>query len=261
MQILKAILIAFSQYSKLPVPRVKWNEKAYGLSIVFFPWVGAALGALHYLSYLLLCRLHCPAGADALLLSALPLFFTGGFHLDGFMDTADALCSYKNREEKLLILKDPRVGAFAVISVLKLAAVYVAALWILLEKEPAAKEPFILLSFGFYLSRCFSGIGVLLLPPAKKDGMLFAEAKSAAPGKRLYLFIIAVELITGGAIMCALFGAAGASVILCAGAVFAAYAHMCIRSFGGNTGDLAGFFVVMCECAISALLAVLWIFL
>ena len=40
---------------------------------------------------------------------------TGGFHIDGFMDTMDAFHSYKPREEKLAILKDSHIGAFAVI--------------------------------------------------------------------------------------------------------------------------------------------------
>ena len=37
------------------------------------------------------------------------------FHIDGFMDTMDAFHSYKPREEKLTILKDSHMGAFAVI--------------------------------------------------------------------------------------------------------------------------------------------------
>lgn len=40
---------------------------------------------------------------------------TGGIHLDGLLDTADALSSYKTKEEKLEILKDSHAGAFAII--------------------------------------------------------------------------------------------------------------------------------------------------
>ena len=39
----------------------------------------------------------------------------GGFHADGFLDVSDSLCSYGSREKKLEILKDPHIGAFAVI--------------------------------------------------------------------------------------------------------------------------------------------------
>lgn len=43
------------------------------------------------------------------------LLITGGIHIDGYMDTMDAVHSYGNREKKLEILKDSHIGAFAVI--------------------------------------------------------------------------------------------------------------------------------------------------
>ncbi len=45
----------------------------------------------------------------------IPVWITGGIHLDGYADTCDALSSYGDREKKLEILKDPHCGAFAVI--------------------------------------------------------------------------------------------------------------------------------------------------
>ena len=47
-----------------------------------------------------------------------PLLVTGGFHVDGFLDTCDALHSYQSMEKKQEILKDPHIGAFAVLSLL-----------------------------------------------------------------------------------------------------------------------------------------------
>ena len=46
---------------------------------------------------------------------AIILLVTGGIHMDGYMDTMDALHSYGSREKKLEILKDSHIGAFAVI--------------------------------------------------------------------------------------------------------------------------------------------------
>lgn len=45
----------------------------------------------------------------------IPLLVTGGIHMDGYMDTVDALSSHQSVEKKLEILKDPNAGAFAVI--------------------------------------------------------------------------------------------------------------------------------------------------
>ena len=50
-----------------------------------------------------------------LMAPSIPLLVTGGFHLDGYMDTMDALHSYQKKEKKLEILKDPHIGAFSVI--------------------------------------------------------------------------------------------------------------------------------------------------
>ena len=58
--------------------------------------------------------------------TAIPLLVTGGFHVDGFMDTTDALSSYREKEERLRILKDPHIGAFAVIGVVIYYLLYAA---------------------------------------------------------------------------------------------------------------------------------------
>lgn len=61
-------------------------------------------------------------------ISCAPLIITGGFHVDGFMDTMDALHSYQPRERKLEILKDSHIGAFSVIKLAEFGLIYVAAL-------------------------------------------------------------------------------------------------------------------------------------
>ena len=62
--------------------------------------------------------------------AAIPLVITGGFHVDGFMDTMDALCSNQGRERKLEILKDPHTGAFACIFLVCEMTLYGAALYL-----------------------------------------------------------------------------------------------------------------------------------
>ena len=57
---------------------------------------------------------------------AIPLIITGGFHLDGFIDTSDAVSSFKDREERLSIMKDPHVGAFGIIRTIVLLILYFA---------------------------------------------------------------------------------------------------------------------------------------
>ena len=44
MTALKALCIAFSIYSKIPVPIFDWKEKEMKYQLIFFPWVGAVIG-------------------------------------------------------------------------------------------------------------------------------------------------------------------------------------------------------------------------
>ena len=111
----KSIIIAFSTYSKIPVPRVEWNKKSMKYSLCFFPLVGAVTGVIGYLLLYAMEFLKFRNILKAALLAVLPVVINGGIHMDGFLDTVDAKSSYKPMEEKLKILKDPNTGAFAVI--------------------------------------------------------------------------------------------------------------------------------------------------
>ena len=83
-------------------------------NLIFLPWVGIVIGLITTgLFFLKGLFTNIPMMAWVIIYSLIPIIITGGFHLDGFMDTEDALKSYKSREEKLNILKDPHIGAFA----------------------------------------------------------------------------------------------------------------------------------------------------
>ena len=107
--------IAFSMYSKIPVPKVRWTNEAMQYTFCFFPLVGVAEGALLWgmgmVLYGLRDRNRLPAIFVAIVLTILPLLVTGGIHMDGFLDTTDARRSYQEPEKKLAILKDPHTGA------------------------------------------------------------------------------------------------------------------------------------------------------
>ena len=251
MKLLKAIAVAFAQYSRIPMPRFEWKEEDMRYSISAFPLVGAVLGLLFFAVFRCAQHFAIPDIATALLLTAVPLIVTGGFHVDGFMDAADALSSYKSREEKLAILKDPHIGAFAVIRLAICGLIYIASLIIVTASDTAAG----LISgiaAGFMLSRCLSALSVLTFKLAKKEGMLYYEATSAAGGRKLNLILISV---TGAASVLAMvyFTWPFEYIMLAAAALsFAWYKYVSYKQFGGITGDTAGYFVVICETAIAA---------
>lgn len=251
MDLLKAIAIAFAQYSRIPMPRFEWKKDDMQYSISAFPLVGAVIGALFFALYRACTHLALPGTASALLLTAVPLIITGGFHVDGFMDVSDAVSSYKSRKEKLAILKDPHIGAFAVIRLAVCGLIYIASLIVVLSSERASGliEG---IACGFVLSRCLSAQSVLNFKAAKRDGMLYYEATSAAGARKVNFaavsFISAVALF----FMAYFAWAAGTFMMLAALLSFVWYKHLSYKEFGGITGDTAGYFVVVCETAMAA---------
>lgn len=112
---LQSVFLAFSLYSRIPVPQAEWNKKNMRFCICFLPLVGAVIGALQFSIFLLLAKISAGTFFRGAVLAVLPVLLTGGIHMDGFMDTCDAIHSWKSPCERLQILKDPHAGAFAVL--------------------------------------------------------------------------------------------------------------------------------------------------
>ena len=243
MKLLRSMSIAFSMYSKIPMPQFEWKEEDMRYSLCFFPWVGAVIA----IAFFFLGEGAKKCGMSPLfivcILAALPILITGGIHVDGYMDTMDALHSYQPKEEKLRILKDPHIGAFSVIMVLLYYFLYLGFL-----SEIQDKETLFIVALGFIISRALSGIGVVSFMPAKKDGLLRAFADPAM--KRNVRILLGTELLVGCLAGSVLDLRKMILVILAAGCAMAYYKRRAYREFGGITGDTAGWFVQICELVI-----------
>lgn len=250
MTILKAMAVAISMYSRIPVPRVEWEEKNMKYAMGFFPAVGVFIGAAELLAGSLILE-YTTAGAllFAAVMTLIPAAVTGGIHLDGFADTVDALSSHKDRENRLAIMEDPHTGAFAVIGL----CCYFLAAFALLSEIPGKEDPrriLILTALIFPVSRALSGIAAVSFPPAKKRGLLRTFQEKAQKGT--VRLILAVWLLLGAAGMIFADWRQGCMMLALAGAVYVYYYGLCRRQFGGTTGDLAGYFLQLCELAMLA---------
>ncbi len=232
------------------MPQLAWREEDMRYTLLFFPCVGAVIGALAVGWYALCDRVYGTEGVTyAAIGCAIPLIVTGGFHADGFLDTVDALHSYGDREKKLAILKDPHVGAFAVIF-----AGLCGLIWLGAYAQVRSLTQSCLLGVGYVLSRTLSAIGVVTLRPARKDGLLVAFAGSAH--RTVVLAGLFAELLVCAAALLLLSPSAGGLVCAGAFAVFFGYRRMSRRAFGGISGDTAGWFVTVCESVTVVLCAV-----
>ena len=166
---LDSMLRAFSLYSRIPVPQAKWNDRSMRWCLCFLPLVGAVIGAAQLAAFTALTAFPFGRVFRGAVLTVLPILLSGGIHMDGFMDTCDAIHSYGSMEKRLEILKDPHVGAFAVIG----GIVYFVldfGIW-----TEAGREEIPLLCLLFVLSRALSAFAAVTFPKAKKDGMLRQE--------------------------------------------------------------------------------------
>ena len=218
MRFFESLAIGVAMYSKIPMPRVEWNEKNMKYAMCFFPLVGVVTGILEViLGNALLVYTSCGTLFFAGVMTLLPVLVNGGIHMDGFLDTMDALNSYGSREKKLEILKDSRTGAFAVIG-FGLYLVASLALW-----SEAKSEMLPVIGAGYVMSRSLSGLSVMVC-------WFFAA--------------LAVMLMTSVQM--------GAAALCTALLVFWYYHHMAMKQFGGMTGDLAGYFLQLAELLILA---------
>lgn len=241
--VLKSVTVAFSMYSRIPMPRFRWETEDMRYHLCFFPWVGGVIGILEYLWFLGVARFEIGPAAATFIALSVPILVTGGFHLDGFMDTCDALSSWRTREERLQILSDPHIGAFSVIRLALFGLLYGAAL------SELTAESRILWMGTFFLARCLSGYTVVTLPKAKKTGLARTESDTAS--RRTTGFLL---LLQGGLCIAWMLWrspAAGGAVLAISLLGTLHYRRFSDRKFGGITGDLAGWFLCRMELAMA----------
>lgn len=248
-----SFVIACSMYSKIPMSQVEWTEKRMKYALCFFPFVGLVIAALMMVFARIAGNLAIGTVLYGCLGTVIPLAVTGGIHLDGYLDVSDARSSFGDRERKLEILKDPHVGAFAVICGGLYLLLY---LGVFSEVQPSMVPA---LAGSYVLTRAWSGWSVVCLPKAKPDGLVSTFASRAdtrwVRGCMLLwggLSVIWMAIRGGGAFALMMFAVAGLT--------YAYYRRVAMKEFGGITGDLAGYFLQMAELLMTGAV-VIWQFI
>ena len=243
--------IVFSMFSKIPMPQAEWTKKNMQYMFCFFPFIGLVIGGLTCAAACLGNMFSMNSVFVCAILVIIPVLVTGGIHVDGLLDTADAMSSWQERSRRLEILKDSNAGAFAVIT----ACVFFLAEFGAYNQIWNDPKAILVVSAGFMVSRCLSGIGVVTIPKAREDGTVAEFSRSAQEVRIRTVLIIYLLLLLAFLLFCSPLtgGAAFASALL----VFAYYRHMAMKYFGGTTGDLAGFFLCTCEAAVLVVTAVI----
>jgi adenosylcobinamide-GDP ribazoletransferase len=242
---MKRFLMALQFMTRIHLVRQDvWPDEDFGRSVVFFPLVGTVIGAC-------LCGLYFIASARlagislAILVVTAAYFLTGGLHADGFMDTADGVCSGRSRDVMLQIMKDSRVGAHGVLAFVLL----------------------VLLKIGFFVALRPETVSLVLLgiPTASRMGTLvqiyeFPYARPAGLGR----------IFTAHGPQHVLLKGFGLSLLpLCLGPSYLILLGMALivsvvsglylqRRIGGVTGDTYGAVTEWTEMVLLALSAIIF---
>ncbi|MGE8169713.1 adenosylcobinamide-GDP ribazoletransferase [Pseudomonas putida] len=231
--------IALQFLSSLPVRLAGMPEpRDMGRSLLCYPLVGLLFGVLLWLASHLLQG--APAPLQTALLLTLWVGLSGALHLDGLADAADAwLGGFGDRERTLRIMKDPRSGPIAVVTLVLTLLLKFCALWVLVERGAGA-----LLVLAPVVGRA-AMLGLFLGTPYVRQGGLGQALAEHLPRRAAGWVLLASAtgcLVLGG---WAVVGPLLAAVVV----FFALRRSMCQR-LGGTTGDTAGALLELLELTV-----------
>jgi adenosylcobinamide-GDP ribazoletransferase len=205
-----------------------------------FPLVGAGIGAAAAFVLLLaqLCGLGDWPAALLAVLSGLAL--TGALHEDGLADTVDGLAGGHDRDAKLAIMRDSRLGTFGGLALVLSVGLRAAALAQLGEAFYGG----LALIAAHALSRALLPAVMRVLPPARTDGLAVTAGRPGLANAIGALLVgVAITLAALGPVRGALaFGVAAGTV--------AATSALVRQQVGGSTGDVLGACQQVAEIAI-----------
>ncbi|MFJ4195287.1 adenosylcobinamide-GDP ribazoletransferase [Pseudomonas sp. NPDC089534] len=231
--------IALQFLSSLPVrlPGMPAPE-ALGRSLLFYPLVGLLFGVILWALGLAL------SGAPSLLHGALLLtawvLLSGALHLDGLADSADAwLGGFGDRERTLTIMKDPRSGPIAVVTLVLVLLLKFAALLAVIGQGQG-----LVLIIVPLIGRA-ALLALFLTTPYVRAGGLGQALADHLPRRAGWWALAACALVC-----VAVAGLQGAVALLVAVAVFVWARRLMVRRLGGTTGDTAGALLELTEMAV-----------
>ncbi|MCE8014540.1 adenosylcobinamide-GDP ribazoletransferase [Halomonas sp. MCCC 1A17488] len=221
------LVLALQFLTRLPLPfACPWTPATRRWAVRCYPLVGVLLGGLLAAAAALLENL-LPALLLALALLTLWVALSGGLHLDGLMDVADALGSNAPLERKWEIMKDPHVGSFGILALVFLLLWKAALLFVLLD---AGAGLLLLIVLG--LGRLAAVALLVVAPAARREGMA-ASWKRDLSLRDLWLAALPLlplaVLVSGGAWLC-----------LALAPFLMLYAWGMLRAFKGINGDIVG---------------------
>ena len=227
-------VLAIGFFTRLPVPL---DEETAARPLAdaswAFPIAGLIIGLCGSAAIALGIGLNLPPLVLAFLTISLMVCLTGALHEDGLSDCADVLWSGKDSKERLITMRDSRIGAFGVIALVLMLGLKAAAIAHLLTIEGMWNTVLATLAAAS-LSRGFLPCIMRLAPLATEKG----RAADAGNPSQQYM-LIAAGLSVLICLLCLGFGTTALSLFI-GGGLCAALTVIAINRIGGYNGDVLG---------------------
>jgi adenosylcobinamide-GDP ribazoletransferase len=237
------LLVSLRFLTRLPIPFARTiDPPPLAQSMRLFAVAGALIGAFNGVFLVALRTAHLPPLIAAAFTCLVAVLITGALHEDGLADTADGLFGGKSREQRLVIMRDSRIGTYGAIALGLTMLVRVGAYEALFHL-PAATIILLTAAAGAF-SRAMVVDMMWATRPARSDGL---SVFAGRPGRNAALFAI----VSGGALT--IYASlnlrieSGFIALLAAAIITGLLRRMAMRLIGGQTGDVCGAVQVLSE--------------
>ena len=255
---MKGFLLLLSFMTRIPMPKIDYDEEKLGKSMKLFPLVGVVIGfILLFFSIVfsyVLSNLTFSAFLPIIILVVIltDLISTGALHLDGLADTFDGIFSYRSKHKMLEIMKDSRLGSNGALALILYFLIKFVLLYSLLM-EDQGETVFAVLTYPVVARLC-SVISCASAPYARGSGM----GKTFVDNIKTSGVVIAtlITVVYSGAVLFYMMGSQfnyflpldlfmksfGVNLLIIAilGLFAFSFSKLIERKIGGITGDTLG---------------------
>lgn len=229
-------------YTRLPVPPLPGEADAYrpldlDRTAYAVPLAGALVGLIGGIVLCLAAALGFGAFLAAALTVTATVLATGAFHEDGLADTADGLGGGRNREQRLVIMRDSRIGTYGGAALILAIALRIGVLQALILQAGPLRAAIALVA-AEAASRVAGLLLLAALPPARLDGAALSVGRpspdAALTSALCAALVVAVLLVPAFGVGATFAGLIGPLLAL------AVMIRQARRLIDGQTGDVAG---------------------
>jgi adenosylcobinamide-GDP ribazoletransferase len=210
-----------------------------------YPLVGAAVGGAGAAAFAISIWAGVPAPVAAFLALAAMALATGALHEDGLADTIDGFGGGHDRERKLAIMRDSRIGTYGVMALIFSVGIRAGAIMAL---ESTAHVAAALIVSGA-LSRAAMTVLMAALAPARDNGL------SASLGQPEAKTVVAAIAIAFAMTLLAVPFSSAIVLGFALAAVIVFWRWLANRQIGGQTGDVLGALGQTAEAALLVTIA------